>query len=350
MRFFLSLNKLVVLLTGLSYLSVWIPPDVFWPAGFGALLIPGFLFINVLFLFYWYSRKKWNMLFSALTLLLGYKFILASVAVTFHLDQDGEFRVMSYNARVFNVYEHLQSKKKEQRLDIVNWAVTNKAEIKCFQEYYNDPKSKEYNTTQQLSRNGQYQSFVHPTFVNKKGAEFGLAIFSIYPIVNKGEITFANRSNNTAIFADLKKGDDTVRVINVHLESMHIDQNLVVNTNDFKKSSKDLFRRMRRGFMVRSQQIKTLIDFIEESPHRIILCGDFNDTPYSYSYFQLGRHLLNAFEHTGNGLGFSFNGKLFFLRIDNQFFSENIDAGYYRTYREVAFSDHFPIEVVYSMD
>jgi len=105
---------------------------------------------------------------------------------------------------------------------------------------------------------------------------------------------------------------------------------------------------LRRGFISRAKQIKDLLSSIEECKYKLILCGDLNELPYSYTYFALRNLLDNAFEKAGNGFGFTYNGKLFFLRIDNQFFSKEISIHKFMTHRNVDFSDHFPLTATYS--
>ncbi|HEX8532431.1 MAG TPA: endonuclease/exonuclease/phosphatase family protein, partial [Cytophagales bacterium] len=93
-----------------------------------------------------------------------------------------------------------------------------------------------------------------------------------------------------------------------------------------------------------------LVDrFVRESPHKVILCGDFNDIPYSYTYQRMRRQLRNAFEDAGSGFGFTLNDdKLFFLRIDNQFYDKALNVHDFQTHRDVTYSDHFPISATYS--
>jgi endonuclease/exonuclease/phosphatase family metal-dependent hydrolase len=183
---------------------------------------------------------------------------------------------------------------------------------------------------------------------DRSGAEFGIAIYSKLPIINTGEIRSESGNFMNSIFADVLLGEDTIRIYNTHLESMSIDEENVVNTDRLAQSYKDTGYRLRRGFISRAQQIKGLIKSIKDCNHKIILCGDLNELPYSYTYFSLRRLLNNAFEKAGNGFGFTYNGKLFFLRIDNQFFSKDINIHKFMTYRNVDFSDHFPLTATYS--
>ncbi|NJK84303.1 MAG: hypothetical protein HC912_11470 [Saprospiraceae bacterium] len=90
-----------------------------------------------------------------------------------------------------------------------------------------------------------------------------------------------------------------------------------------------------------------LQNYILNSPYPVVICGDFNEMPYSYAYMRLRRHLHDAFSYAGRGFGFSYNGRLFFLRIDYQLFSEGLRASAFRTRRDITYSDHFPLEATY---
>jgi len=57
-----------------------------------------------------------------------------------------------------------------------------------------------------------------------KKVKYGQAIFSKFPIVKSGSIEFPNTANN-AIYADIVKGSDTIRIYNVHLQSLRIAAN-----------------------------------------------------------------------------------------------------------------------------
>jgi endonuclease/exonuclease/phosphatase family metal-dependent hydrolase len=169
------------------------------------------------------------------------------------------------------------------------------------------------------------------------------------PIVHSGEVKIAGgKPYQHAIFADINMGRDTLRVYNIHLQSMHIDEEKI---DDFGRASEnylDIARKLKFGFRERARQVDNLLLHIHRSPHPVVVCGDFNDIPYSYTYFSLKKYLSNAFEEAGNGMGFSYNGKLFFLRIDNQFFSPELEAVDFVTHRDVPFSDHFPVRSYYT--
>lgn len=287
------------------------------------------------------------MLYSAITLIIGYRFIFSTVAVNFDVGDQHDLSVLTYNTRVFNVYDHLNEEYQSSK-KMIDWAVNDESDIKCFQEYYNKNSSEIFNTTKLLQRKGTYYAYAQPNLVSHK-QEFGLAIFSKHPIINKGRIKFKEKSKNDAIFADILFKKDTIRVINIHLQSMSIGEGVFDSTQTWQTNVKNLGRKLKRGFIARAQQLDAIEAYIEKCPYPIILCGDLNDPPYSYTYFKLQCMLSSTFEDAANGFGFSYNGKLFFLRIDNQFYSPELQATDCFTLRDIDYSDHFPVKAYYKI-
>jgi len=233
---------------------------------------------------------------------------------------------------------------------MVNWIARNDADIKCLQEFYNDNKSEVFNTTSRIAQANNNAVVVKPAFVNRIGAQFGLAIFSRFPIIHSGEVLNEESKHQHAIFADVNTGEDTIRVYNTHLQSMSIDENKIGEFEQAKENYLNIAKKLRFGFVERAKQVDNLVNHILQSPYPVIVCGDFNDLPYSYTYLTLKQHLSNAFEEAGHGFGFSYNGKLFFLRIDNQFYSKQLRATSFNIYRDISYSDHFPIRAEYSLN
>ena len=66
--------------------------------------------------------------------------------------------------------------------------------------------------------------------------------------------------------------------------------------------------------------------------------------------FRYKKYYCNAFEEAGKGLGFSYNGRMSFLRIDNQFFNKTIRIKKFDTFYDMKASDHFPIMARYNLE
>ncbi len=341
--------NLLILFTLICFSSVFISPDIFWFGGFLALCIPLLLIFHFILLIYYLKKYNRKFIVELAVLGIGFVFIKITYAISLEPEGAGNLKVLSYNVRVFNTYAHLKNDHFISSKKMISWSVENDAAIKCFQEYYNNDDSKIFNVTQKMYDAGWTQQYVKSVFTDRNHGEFGIALFSKYPIVARGEIVSEDGAYQNSIYADLLINNDTVRLYNVHLESMSINENDVLDADRFRTKYIDTGYRLRRGFITRAKQVKYLAKHIDRCPYRIILCGDFNELPYSYPYFTIRNRLKNAFEQVGNGFGFSYNGKLFFLRIDNQFFSEQVNIHDFHTYRHIDYSDHFPITANYSL-
>ena len=343
------LSIVIAVLTVLAYLSPHISPESMWMTGFVALSIPVLLLINFGLLVFYLLRLSSFLLLPLCVIILGHDYINSSFSFNPAKKNDTKDQVLSvlnYNVRVFNTYAYLQNKNRPGK-SMIAWLANNDSDIKCLQEFYNDDQSDVFNTVDRLSAQN-YHAVVRPAFVNRIGAQFGLAIFSRYPIIHSGDIMYGDSQHQYAVYADIDTRQDTIRVYNVHLQSMSIDASKI---DDFERAGEhylDIARKLKFGFVERAKQVDNLLVHIQQSPYPVIVCGDFNDVPYSYTYQTFKRHLTNAFEEAGNGLGFSYNGKLFFLRIDNQFYSKGLQAIRFETHREIPFSDHFPVRTVYT--
>jgi endonuclease/exonuclease/phosphatase family metal-dependent hydrolase len=326
--------------------SSLIPPDYFWIAGFLAYGIPAILFINLILAIWSVYKRKKSAVYPLVILVLGYGFIRDTFRIH-NNNTSGDLKVITYNTRVFNVY-YDENQKNTSVESMIDWINLQEADIICFQEFYNDSNSKIYNTLNQIIDFNQYNFFNSPEVINRIGAEIGSVICSKHPIIFEGRIDFGEETQNKVIFADIKIGKDTLRVYNMHLQSMHIDENLIINTEDLQLGFKHLVSNLKNGFIQRARQIRILKKELEACPHPVILCGDLNDLPYSYAYRKLDSDLNNGFTKAGHGFGFTFNGKLFFLRIDNQFFSRDLMIHSYKTHRDMTCSDHFPVSATYS--
>ena len=271
------------------------------------------------------------MLLSLLVLLLGYNYITGFVKIP-EGDSDenskSDFSLMSYNVRMFNAYEW--SDRKDIPEKITGFIKENDPDILCVQEHYIGAA--------ELAKIYPYE------YVKLKGknAEFGSAIFSKYPIINQASLDFPQQGNNNAIYADVVIGQkDTVRVVNVHFQSLNIKPGI----DDLQKEdSKKLLGRIGYGFSLQQEQAEMLMEHLKDSPYKTIIAGDFNNTSFSYIYDlvkQDGR-FNDAFLEAGSGFGKSFKLDYFPLRIDFLLIENGMKINEFKKF-EIDFSDHYPV-------
>lgn len=323
--------------------SAYFSPQNYWWLGFMSYSIPFWLIFNILLLsFYLLLRKKVAIYFLVLCI-LGLPFFRASLGLNlWESTHKNTFQVLSYNVQVFNTYPHLPSEISE---DMITWLVQQPAEIKCLQEFYNVSQDSVYNSYEKLAKKVKYYAFTdEANDIDHEKGFFGLIILSKFPILKGGTIKMPSKPHQKSIFADiLLPSQDTLRVINAHLHSLILDTKHLNSANTF--------RQIKIGFQKRAYQVDILQQFIQKSPYPVLLCADLNDLPYSYTYQKLKKNLSNAFEKAGSYFGFTYNHKrLFFLRIDQQFYSKPIKINTFRTLSDIKYSDHFPILGEYYMN
>ncbi|MCE7862652.1 MAG: hypothetical protein DYG99_03820 [Bacteroidetes bacterium CHB5] len=327
------LIPLVVLMTLLSYVSLRIPPHIFWPAAFLSYGIPFFVFLNlVLFLLALKQRSLtafiWLLLFA-----IGSPSLLRTIRFNSTHDLKGTTRVLSVNVSLF-----FNKKKHEQfSNELIEWILKDSSSVKCIQEFVTNPKVAKTDITGRLGRLG-YHGYVYQAFTGKQDQIPGIAIFTRGAIINSGVVWQDSKTINAAIFADIKLNNKVIRIYNIHLSSM----NFRARPTDIYGKLSYVFNRLKNGSIKRSKQLHAIFNHMKTSPYPFLVCGDFNETPYSYVYSRMRRELTNAFEERGNGFGFTLNQKPYFLRIDHQFFSKGIKLQKYSVDRTMTISDHFP--------
>jgi len=320
---------------------------------FFGLAYPFILFLNVLMIAWWCIRKRW--IFAASTfllILLGGRALNATFGI---IGESGEgpkakaehIRMMTYNVHSFKPYgmDNIESVK-QQMLDLIR---TENPDIICFQEYFTRKKGP-FDITDSLKRilKKPYYYF-EPTNKNDYEA-YGLAIFSRYPIRDKGYIRFTNDiGGNASIYVDVTIRNKIVRVYNVHLQSIsfreedynYIDRVAHEMDPDIVPS-KRILSLLKNAFVKRSAQVDIMKSHIETCKTPFLIAGDFNDTPASYAVTQLTESLNNTFKEQGTGFGRTYNGKFPNFQIDYIATTKDFKVLNYRII-EAKLSDHFPV-------
>lgn len=353
LRLFKQPWGIFLLLNIFFYMLIEVSPSFFWPVAFINLLYPPFLILNLLLTVYFLVKKAWGkvLVLCVLWLFIGHYF---NRIVTWHWSsKEADIHVMSYNVRVFNVYAHLVDDEYQSSKKMIQFIKDSPADILCLQEYYNDSKDPVFATQSQIKK---VYPYMHKSKMatNHIGAEFGMVIFSKWPIISRGAVELSTKGGNQIIYVDVKKGKDTVRIYNMHLQSMSINEKELRENSGgserFQLALKTALKQFKKGAVQRSAQVNILSDHIENCPYPVIVCGDLNDPPFSYTYEKLSDVLDNSFESGGKGIGVSYNGFIPFLRIDQQFYSESLKIQYFNTLNSIRYSDHYPIMAGYTFD
>ncbi|MCV9385721.1 hypothetical protein [Reichenbachiella ulvae] len=205
------------------------------------------------------ARKKW-WVFPAISLLLGTNFILESYAFN-TTSQSHDFSLLGYNVKSFR--EHKRYDKFSGEL--INWSVNESSDIKCFQEYSTNPRWSALDITSKMINNG-YHAHVFKAKMEGDHAP-GMAIFSKFPIIHRGLVWESIGRPNACIYSDVLIDKDTVRIYNIHLESMQLELHRLRKIKNLFSTSTDILSRIIDGTKKHSQQIEQTIQHCLSSPY-----------------------------------------------------------------------------------
>ncbi len=326
-------NSLAAFLLLISYLLPYLPPKSFATLSVLSLGVPLLILLNILFFIYWVLQVKKQMLLSLVVLILGWSYLssMYKFSSSKKVENENNISVMSYNVRLFNIFEWLPNK--TVKADITELIKKEQPDILCLQEY---------RTKDPIELNGYYG--YNTTFNN--AVKRGQALFSKFPIINSGSLEFSNTSNNV-IFADIVKAKDTIRIYNVHLQSSGVNTDVEILK---KETSGQLFKQVSKTFKAQQTQVELFLKHKSKCPYKTIVTGDFNNTAYSYIFKEIkGDDLVDTFEEAGNGFGKTYDFKFFPLRIDFILVDESFTVNGFKTF-DNKLSDHYPIKATIALD
>jgi endonuclease/exonuclease/phosphatase family metal-dependent hydrolase len=331
-------------------------PANWWFLGLLTLLLAYLIVALVIFFFFWLFKKSFWCSLSLITLIVGWNAVINIFPVHFSSsfsieEKPGSIRVMSWNVEQFNILHHKDHPEiKQEMFDLIN---KYDPDIACFQEVVAGDKKKGINYFPDIQKALRFVDYFYSYSLRDdfdRDHHFGRIIFSKLPIINKqAVINYPNDYNATFQYVDILAGSDTIRVYNIHLQSLKFTKanlNYLDNTNLNPDTSliesKSIISKIRTGFIKRSIQASFIKDEINHSPYPVVVCGDFNDVPNSYAYETIGAGLQNAFVKKGAGIARTFSTISPTLRIDNIFADQNFTITQFTRVNKLL-SDHFPI-------
>jgi endonuclease/exonuclease/phosphatase family metal-dependent hydrolase len=351
-KIILWLNYFFIVSLLIAIAAKYIPPILFWPPAFFGLAFPFIFAINILFIIYWLFQFKHLFIFGFIAVCLAiptaYRYIQFTAATT--ANKENLLRVTSYNSMLFDLYNWYHNS--DTRHKILNSLTQLQPDILCLQEFYTSEEKGDFNNTDTVLRALQMNyHHVEYTATLRQLDHWGIATFSKYPIINQGKIIFNTRSNNICIYSDIVVNNDTLRIYNIHLQSISFSKadykfyEDVISEKDANNeitNSKNILRRIKRAFTKRTRQVEMITKHMKSCKYKIILCGDFNDTVASYAYQTLSKNLNDAFLEKGKGFGKTYAGKWPQFRIDYILHDQRLKCKAYERSQQT-FTDHFPI-------
>ena len=342
--------NLVFLLLALS--SPYYNPKYVWLPAFFGLFLKVFVTVHLFYiLVFLIGRLNRLFAFSLIVMLFSIPALIHTIGFRIgaseKLDQK-HLKLLTYNVNSFTFFKDSIS-----IFQIVDNIKNEKPDIICFQEYLMHPAYHRA-VLSKIRAAGYNYYYEYITEFIKPHNSVGQAIFSKIPFHNVQPIPFKNTSNG-AFSADFPFGTDTFRLFNVHFQSISLLENemkLPSSIHDFQSPQMDnygmFFMKLRDAFRKRSYQALKVKEFTENSPYKVVICGDFNDTPVSFLYRELTEKFNDTFLKTNFGLGSTFAGKIPLQRIDYVLTDPEIKLGKTKVLH-VPGSDHYPVVATFAL-
>lgn len=351
---FISLTACIVLavLLLLSYFARYVDPNDISVFAVLGLMLPGLYIANIVMALYWVIRWKRWVFVPLVVLVLG----ISSISLLFRpafsrsydsISQKGDYVFVSSN--VMGFIDNVDGKYVSCLDSTLSLLLEYSPDIIAMQEFQITPIISKNKVDQHLSR--LPYSLTHFSIPSQYGG-WGLAIYSRFPVIKSGIISFDN-SNNSAMWADLMVKKDTIRVFNCHLQTTSVntadknfitDEVLFVSPSNKKERIFNIFSKWLANAKIRAKQADSIAVHIAQSPHKVIVCGDFNDTPISYTYSTIRNDLRDSFVERGVGAINTYQGLFNLFRIDYVLHSKEISCKKYLDVK-AKYTDHSPVIV-----
>lgn len=305
------------------------------------LAFPIFLCANLLFVVFWVLFKPKGVLIPVAGLLLCYGPVRRYAPLNPSAEVPrGAIKVLSYNVHCFGKGNESYCDPKDN--GIARYLYDSGADIICLQESACGMKER-------------VDTFMRHRYPYKEitycgGSSDMLTLYSKYPILEVENIKYDSQTNlSVAYWLDVD--GRKVLLVNNHLESNKLtaterdEFKKMVKGDGMRQNSDRIVDKLVVAFRKRGPQVDSVAAYIDRNAagHPVILCGDFNEGPISYSHYRFRKRLTDCYTATGRGPGWSFHSNAIYVRIDNIMCSEHFEPYACKVDRSIALSDHYPI-------
>lgn len=340
-----TMNVIAILLLWTSAYSPHLNPASSPILACSGLAFPAFLATNLVLLIVWLAiRPRYALmpLAGMLCVILTIR-VYAPINLFRNSAPAGSLKILSYNTMGFGLTEQMTQPDENP---IVQYIRNSNADIVCLQEFLQPQSSYVRRIEKALPMYPYHAYYTLP------GGGNAMACYARHPILRTVPIHYASDQNGSIAYY-IRIGTDTLLVVNNHLESnkltesdkkIYHDMIVKPNKTKVKEGSRLLLHKLASAGVIRAPQADAVAAFVAGSRMKhIIVCGDFNDSPLSYTHHVIGKNLTDAFVQTGCGIGHTYHRNRFYFRIDHLLMSPTLTPYRCTVDRTISTSDHYPI-------
>lgn len=345
---FAALNLLAAAAYLLSAYSPYVSPMEHKYLACMGLAFPIVALANAAFVLVWVVLKPVFALFPIAVLLLGWGSLNVYCPFGQKVELAGRtLTLLTYNTQGLAI---VPGQKDFASNHVLGYIIDIGADIVCLQEVNTSNKYFRKRIDNYMSDYYPYRSF--RTFSSGNG----VACFSRYPILSSERVEYDSQTNGSVLYRIALEGD-TLVLVNNHLESNKLNADdkddyrrilaKYTPTDSVKAAGKNLLRKLADAGRLRAPQADSVAKALRREPARLMIaCGDFNDSPISYSHRVIGEGMDDAFVRAGSGFGTTYHDSRMYVRIDHILVSRAFTVADCQVDRTIAESDHYPVRAV----
>lgn len=354
----ITLCSLTSLLLGIA--ANYIPPRRIWWIPFAGFVFPYVYLLTFFLALACLKVAKKLFILNSIILMIAlpyaYRFLPLNFFNSSKNQIENTFSIMSYNVRHFDRHGIL-NQGNTTKMKIFEFLETEQPDILCFQEYYKGRKKDPFVNANKIQTLGNYDYRVENTIFETVEYNFGVSIYSKYPIVNHGVVKAPSTKFFFNVYADILLTEkDTIRVFNTHFESIRLtDESYSLfespswNIEEQKSPIKNTVKKIKSAFIPREVQVNAIIKAALASPYPVFIVGDFNDPPMSFTYQRFKQHFQDHFIASYFGRGSTYVGKIPAGRIDYIFSSPQMVIPKGFSIQKEVLSDHRAIKAYFNL-
>lgn len=352
-RVLVFINYTIVSIFLLACVAPYLDPQSWWFISFLGIIFPFLLLVVFGFLVWWLFVKRKYAWISGVAMILGFKSISVFFAVNIPRSFKKEKKPESIRVATWNVARFIEMKQNNNRGSQIRRKMLDEirsqnADIVCLQEFFHSYDSAWYHNLDYMRDSLNYPYYFYSHDADGDNHFTGSVIFSRYPIIDSGLIRYPRPTLPEALMhADIRLKNRIIRVYTTHLQSLQLGKSDYERIERIKgveeglvSNSKTIFSKLKKGVTNRKIQTDIIRQVLGDSPYPVIFCGDLNDIPNSYTYFQIKGDMQDAFLKKGFGIGRTFTAISPTLRIDYIFADRRFRI---HQFRRIAknYSDHY---------
>ena len=350
---FLGMRIVSIVIYFLTILSAFggkVNPDYLTLPSLLTLALPYFAILTILLIVFWGVFRK--IVFCALGVLTIF-ICLGPLSDAFPLgssrrpEPEGQiFKIISWN--VIHTRDIREPDYPGNRA--VEFMINSDADVICLAELSDFNKNEMPNFTKTL-KDSLFNVYPYRAGLNTSD----IKVLSKYPVKRLEKISYDHLGNTRFDFFKVSFPQNELIVAMVHLYSYGLseeERQVVTEINSMKtaKTSVAEFKgsirqKLRKAFRHRAEDAETLREFLDEIPDNIplIVCGDFNDVPASWTYNIIrSDDLRDAYAETNFGPAITYNLHAFYFHIDQMLYRGPLEALNLKV-DKINTSDHYPL-------